>query len=118
MNINLVLPYENTEKELFIWAYEEKQIDFRKERFRATRCTVAYAAVELIKYLTKLSCQVTYTEHVAADVVNVFLEAQSEEYEEDEFFMIPVSEGLKIVGKGRVGVLYGAYEFLRMQGIR
>ena len=31
MNINLVLPYENTDRDLYVWAYEEKQIDFRKE---------------------------------------------------------------------------------------
>lgn len=47
--INIVLPYEETQQKLHIWACEEKKIDFRWEHFKATRCTVAFAAVELME---------------------------------------------------------------------
>ena len=36
----------------------------------------------------------------------------------EEFTFEPESAGLRICGQGRTGVLYGAYEFLRLQGWR
>lgn len=54
MKITIVLPYENAAAGYHLWAHEESGIDFRKEKDRAARCTVSFAAEELENYLHKL----------------------------------------------------------------
>ena len=58
MKITVVLPYENAAAGYHLWAHEENGIDFRKEKDRATRCTVSFAAEELESYLKKLGFEV------------------------------------------------------------
>ena len=53
MHIHVVLPYDGADTALYTWAREEKEIKFRFEKERAARCTVSFAATELIEYLNK-----------------------------------------------------------------
>ena len=116
--VNIVLPYEETNQNLHIWAGEEKQIHFRRETFKATRCTVAWAAKELMDYLQKLSFRVLFGNEMLEEAFNIVLTAQADDCDTCDFSLIPEKYGLHIVGKGRIGVLHGVYEFLEMQGVR
>lgn len=116
--INIVLPYEETQQKLHIWACEEKKIDFRREHFKATRCTVAFAAVELMAYLQKLSFSVSFGNEMLEEAFHIVLTAEAEDCDSCDFSLLPRAYGLQILGKGRAGVLHGVYEFLERQGIR
>ena len=116
MKVNIVLAYQQVEKFLYKWAEEEAYIDFRKEAEKAARCTLAFAATELICYLSRLSHEVVCSSEVQSGVFNLVLKAE-EPGEGEEYSFIPEDYGLCIRGNGRVGVLYGAYDFLKMQGI-
>ena len=53
MEIKIIVPFEDAERQTGIWAAEEETIDFRREPERAARCTTAFAATELKQYLSK-----------------------------------------------------------------
>ena len=118
MKITIVIPYPGAHKSLLLWAGEEKGIDFRKEPVRAARCTLSFAASELGRYLKKLGHQATYAGNVQQDSFSISLWIEEEKSVSGSFCIRLVPNGVKIVGADRTGVLYGAYEFLRMQGIR
>lgn len=118
MSITVVLPYADTAKNVHTWATEEKSIDFRREHDRATRCTVAFAATELESYFIKLGFDVAFADAPVPGAQNVVLSFGSTDYEECEFTLSPLENGVSVHGKGRVGVLYGCYELLRLQGVR
>lgn len=117
MKIHLVLPYEDVSRKMHVWANEERKIDFRKELDRATRCTVCYAGTELLDYLRKLGAEVTYSDKVSEDVFNIVF-APIGNSREEKFSLEPIENGVRIISEGRVGMLYGAYEILRLQGVR
>ncbi len=118
MVANLVLNYENVEEKLYTWANEEKNIDFRKDLDRAERCTLSFAACELMDYLKKLGAEVSFGQKPVNGAFNIYLESRGGDFENEEFILSPLEDGIKICGQSRTGALYGAYEFLRMQGIR
>lgn len=60
--IHIVLPYPETDKNMLIWATDEKKINFRKEIDKANRCTLSYAGSELFEYIKKLGLKVTFSE--------------------------------------------------------
>ena len=119
MKINIVLPYKNAETQYKIWANEEEIIDFRKEKERAARCSICFAAAELEQYLQKIGFQVSVSDKYS-DTYNVVLQV-AEKLEKDvtgqEFSFRIFEDTLIIEGTGRVGVLYGVYELLKAQGI-
>lgn len=117
MKINIVLPYENSEKSAYIWAKEEKEINWRKDFYKASRCTLAYSATELAEYLKKMNFDVCISEKSSNDF-NIFIKCESISADDDSFTLSPVKNGLEIIGKSRIGALYGAYEFLKLQGVR
>jgi len=43
MRLSICVPYENAESQVPVWAGEEAGIDFRRDPFRACRCTLAFA---------------------------------------------------------------------------
>ena len=118
MKITIAIPYPDAHKSTLLWAGEEKGIDFRKEPVRAARCTLSFAASELGRYLEKLGHQTAYAGTVPQDSFSISLRIEEEGSVSGSFCIRPVPNGVEIVGGDRAGVLYGAYEFLRMQGVR
>lgn len=118
MKINIVLPYNNSTEQVYSWSLSEETIDFRKDHFDATRCTVSFATTEILQYLNKFDINVTISEKADDSSFNLFLSYVDEANEDADYTLRPEKNGLSIIGKGRIGVLYGAYEFLKMQGIR
>lgn len=116
MKITVVLPYENAAAGYHLWAHEENGIDFRKEKDRATRCTVSFAAEELESYLKKLGFEVEISDKKSRNFSIILTTTQNEEGEEFTYSMDD-ENGFTIDGNGRVGVLYGVYEFLEKQGV-
>lgn len=115
MKINIVLPYEKAAQMYHIWANEENFVDFRKEKERAIRCTVSYAAEELENYLKKLGIE-SYVSNKKNNDFNIIL-CISDNQNKDEFTFKTDDNSFIIDGNGRIGVLYGVYEFLEKQGI-
>lgn len=119
MKINIVLPYKNAETQYKIWANEEENIDFRKEKEEAARCSICFAATELVQYLEKIGFQVSVSDKYR-DTYNVVLkvvEKQKKDETGQEFSFRIFEDTLIIEGTGRVGVLYGVYELLKVQGV-
>ncbi len=118
MKINIVLPYENSNELVYTWAKSENEIDFRKDFFEATRCTISFAATEIMNYMNRLNIETIISSEFNASFFNLFLDYIDEKNENCNFKFKLQEKGFLIEGDGRIGVLYGAYEFLRMQGIR
>ncbi len=122
MAILITLPYKDVEKNWNIWAMNEDQIDFRKNQFEAERCTICFAAFELKNFLIKTneSWQISVGERRSTDSGIYFIELKIEQKNNDGSFKItPIkNNGLVIIGYSRCGLIYGVYEFLRMQGWR
>lgn len=118
MTANIVLNYKDAAEKVYIWANSEKDIDFRKDLEKADRCTVSFAATELMNYLNKINIPAATSEKPQEDSFNIFLLCDGESFEKESFTLTPLEGGIEIHGASRTGVLYGAYEFLRMQGIR
>ncbi len=120
MNIKIVLPFEDAERQTELWAREEEKIDFRCEPERAARCTTAFAAAELKNYLSRTltESKISYTHRPEPAGFNLHLHVVDQAGKNETFTLEPVENGIHITGRGRTGVLYGAYEFLRLQGWR
>lgn len=123
MDINIVLPYVGAKTQYKIWANDEKNIDFRKQKEEAERCTLCFAATELEKYLVELGFQVSVAE-TEENIYNIVLcvaeepiKSEDNGIEGEEFWFHYLENGLCIKGTGRIGVLYGVYELLNQQGI-
>lgn len=118
MKINIVLPYEQAEKYVNLWAFEEKEINFEKENERAQRCTVSFGATELVKYLEKMCFSAVITSKKKENHINITLKCGEKEKTDCSFKLIPEKDGFCIFANSRTGVLYGCYEFLKIQGVR
>lgn len=118
LEIFVTLPYPDAAKYAAIWASEEERIDFRRESDRAERCTLAFAACELQKYLTRSGhiVHIDTDAPVTATVISLCLPEHCGV--PCSFTLIPTNKGCKIVGADRMGVLYGAYTIAEMQGWR
>lgn len=118
MSVVIVIPYTDVEKNVHAWAVEEESIDFRRDHFKATRCTVSFAATELETYLKKLQFDVSFADKPVDGAQNIVLSFESEQGDACDFTLLPTNDGVTVRGETRVGTLYGAYEILRMQGVR
>ena len=114
MKINVILPYENATEKYQVWANDEVNIDFLNDIKSAVRCTLSYAALELVTYLKKLGFEAEVGDSEKDFSVTLFCD----EKESEEFEITENKNGVKIYGFGRAGILYGVYEFLETQGIR
>ena len=119
MKLNIVLPYAGAAELARIWAFQEQQIDFAREPERADRCTLAFAAVELMDHLQKSlkDGQVQITSAPAADRFSIFLRICTPGVA-GSYMLRPCENGLVIESGDRTGVLYGVYELLKLQGWR
>ncbi|HEY3342932.1 MAG TPA: hypothetical protein VGK81_12975 [Anaerolineae bacterium] len=120
MNIQIILPFEGAITHTPLWAQEEAEIDFRHDPVRAERCTSAFSATELRHYLQRTlpESKITFGQHRTGEGFSIELGIQAGPHAPDGFCLTPTDSGLIITGYSRAGLLYGAYEFLRMQGWR
>ncbi|MEI6425704.1 MAG: hypothetical protein WCP55_26050, partial [Lentisphaerota bacterium] len=119
MTIVIELPFSGADKSTVIWANEEDKIDFMKEPARAARCTLSFAAVELKNHLSKIiDAEIVFASQSNGNDMRIKLDIQDSSSKNGAFIFEPLANGLIITGLGRAGVLYGTYEFLRIQGWR
>lgn len=121
MKISIVVPYTGSQLLTERWAVEEKDIDFQKDAFSACRCTVSFAATELKKHLQILlkEADILYSDaEIKEGCFNIILSVEDEASRDSGYTITPVSNGIIITGKGRTGLLHGAYGYLRYQGWR
>ncbi len=123
MNLIIRIPFSGTDKLVSSWAHQEEEIDFRTQTELAARCTISFTATELKSYLSQtLDANIQIASHESycdiADAFNIYLHVEDFSSKNESFLLEPVANGIKISGSGRTGVLYGAYELLRMQGWR
>ncbi len=115
MKLNLLLPYSESGKYYKRWAKEESEIDFDNEPELAERCTLSFAVLEMKTYLEKIGHDVSVSDS-RENCVNISIVSHGADSEE---FDIVIDGGdIGIVGEGRRGALYGAYELLEAQGVR
>ena len=121
MNILIQVPFTDAENYAKLWANEENEIDFRKEHYKASRCTVCFAATELEFYLSKtlIDAQIRISDLVENNP-DLIIKLETQELCSDDcgFTIQPSSKEVLIRGVSRVGVLYGCYKFLETQGWR
>lgn len=118
MFINILLDFERISEEAYVYARSENEIDFFTSPIEAARCTMSFAAVELKEKLSSIliDAQIKITNKKEIGATNIELRAKSFEGRGECYTLLPTEDGALILGDGRVGVLYGVYEFLKMQG--
>jgi len=116
--IAIVLPYPGAETQTPLWAFAENTIDFRAQPAEAARCTLAFAAVELKNYLQRTleSVSIAFTDQTSGGGLRIHLGVDDPGSKDGAFSLEAIPGGVSIRGAGRAGALYGAYEFLRLQG--
>lgn len=117
--IAVVLKYPGAANLWRVWAESEAKIDFRKDRFKADRCTSAFSLVELKYFLEKADCDLSLVIQEERPKASPFIELSIREEDSGGGFELrPEADGIIIEGDGRNGLLNGAYELLREQGWR
>ena len=117
--LTIVLPCKGAGKLWNVWAESEWDIDFRRDRFEAERCTACFAALELKTFLLKMNYQLVVRVAESRPAEGRFIELRIEGKDTGGGFrMVPDNAGVVIAGHDRNGLLNGAYEFLRIQGWR
>jgi len=127
MKIRIRVPYA-TPEQIPIWAHQEDEIDFRRDPAAANRCTLAFAALELKDHLvqTLSDSSITYhsysgeesSPHQEPGDFDVRLEIKPGDHPPGTYQLVSRADRLTIIGSDRVGVLYGAYHLLKLQGWR
>lgn len=116
--IHIVLPYPEADRSMLIWATDEKKINFRKETEKANRCTLSYAGSELLEYFKKLGFFVSFSDKKEENKTNIFLSCGNEDTVNCDYTIEAKDGDVYIHGKSRVGALYGAYQLLKLQGVK
>lgn len=117
--VYIVLPYDGAEKLWQVWSKDEERIDFRCDRLGGDRCSAAFAAAELKKYLELTIAGMKVVIIGQRPAAGLFIELLIEDTNSwGGFDWLPVAGGLSIKGHGRNGLINGIYEFLRRQGWR
>ena len=114
MRINVKIPYENASRGYKVWAHEEKEIDFDTDAYRAERCTLSYAAEELVTWLTKAGIDAA----VSDGACDLTIELSSEGKKGEEFSITSDGNCIKLAGVSRKATLYAVYELLEANGFR
>lgn len=118
-NLTLVLPYADAARRWRVWALSEQGINFRRDYFRAQRCTMAFAALELRTYLSKSDPDLNIAVAGKAPRSGRFIEMRvAPGLDDDGFSMVPQGDGMIVDGHGRKGLLNGVYELLHRRGWR
>ncbi|MCU0772537.1 MAG: DUF4838 domain-containing protein [Verrucomicrobia bacterium] len=117
----IVLPYAGARRFTPVWAAAESRVDFRRQPRAAVRCTLAFAAVELERFLKRAlpDLEVVFAQRPPRTGHALILEVNDPASRDSGFELIPDgAHRLRIRGHGRTGVIFGAYEFLKLQGWR
>lgn len=116
--ITIVLPYEGASLNTVFWANEENKIDFTHDAERGGRCTAAFTAIELRNFLQLQydNIKIQFSNSPAKTGLNIILSTIDPSSKDFTFEIEQIPDGIKVTGKGRTGLLYGGYEFLRIQG--
>lgn len=118
----IVVHIENAFVLTELTACMEDDIDFDTETEKALQCTSAFAASELKKYLGMILTDYKICYHDSIPDTGEFIELSAEDAasESHTYKFIPNDKpkGICISGKGRAGILYGCYHFLKNQGFR
>ena len=115
----IILPFKDAKSRTLLRAMEEKQTDFTNLK-QANLCTLSFAASELKKYLQRVSAtQIEFAEK-GEEVEGFTIELSCGDAPKSNcnYTISPTETGVALYGNSRVGALYSAYTFLRMQGIR
>lgn len=120
--VTIVLPYPDAEKAPY-YAVHEDEVDFLSDSFSAERCTLCFAALELSRVLNLLGFPTVYmsADSGVPEGVHLTLRIQKDAMPFDRscsYALLPEQGGLVLEGVSRVGTLYAAYAFLRLQGVR
>ncbi len=115
MRVNIIVPYKDAELNCEVWANSETAIDFANDLFESARCTVCFAASEIKTWLQKANIKCVYNAVGNFDSI-IKLEIEDYASKSEEYTLVPCADGVKIKGVGKAGVLYGCYEFLKLQG--
>ncbi|MDD4873172.1 MAG: DUF4838 domain-containing protein [Kiritimatiellae bacterium] len=120
LKITIVVPFAGAERETPVWAQEEESIDFRHDHQRATRCTSAFAAMELKHYLVQILRRTAIIFSSKRPDSGLFIELciVAPDSRVEKFSFTRTADGLIITGQNRISLLYGVYELLRLQGWR
>ena len=120
MNILIVNPFAGADQQTAVWAAAEETVDFRADPAGAARCTLSFAATELKAFLARTLDGAGIAFAAAPRPCDFLIELQVLEPagKASAFTLEPRAGGVRITGDGRTGTLFGAYEFLRLQGWR
>lgn len=118
--IFVIVPYEKAENKVELWANEERSINFRRDHVRACRCTSAFMALELKRYLARTlrAAEIYFLAAPAGSGLTIELKIESDAVKNGGFVISPSDGGVVIQGSDRAGLVYGVYELLRLQGWR
>lgn len=120
MKLTIVIPYVGAARMAAIWARSEREIDFAVDHTAAARCTVSFAATELRTHLGAIlsDTEIAVSDTIPEEGTVIRLLCEREDILGEEYSLLPEPFGVSILGRGRAGVLYGAYELLKLQGYR
>lgn len=119
--LTIVLPYRNAERFTAIWAAGENEVAFRRQPKAAHRCTLAFTAMELQRFLSRSwpDATIRFRSRPPRRGYALILETKDPRSRSSAFQLIPDGEErLRIQGEGRTGTLFGAYALLKLQGWR
>jgi hypothetical protein len=117
----VVIPFAGAERLTATWSEGESDVAFRRQPRAACRCTLAFAAMELQRFLLRTVPELTirFAARPPRRGHALILETENPASRSSAFTLIPESaERLRIRGEGRTGALFGAYAFLKLQGWR
>lgn len=121
VTLTIVLPYRGAERLTPVWANDESEIVFRRQARRACRCTMAFAAMELRRYLERTvpTLTIRFAARHPRNGYALILATANPSSRSEAFSLLPdAPHRLCIRGEGRTGTLFGAYRFLKLQGWR
>ena len=124
-HVMIAVPCPDPEKTPY-YAVQEAEVDFRGDPEAARRCTLCFAATELARVLGRLGFGTRYVSSEAIpakpDTLTLVLTAGLPAAGADDrgcgYTLRPAGHTLTLAGESRVGALYAAYAFLRLQGVR
>ncbi|MDF2670891.1 MAG: hypothetical protein K0R67_3197, partial [Paenibacillus sp.] len=118
--LDIVVPFTGAALYTALWAEQEREIDFHSDHAAAARCTTAFAAMELKRCLNRTLpvISIRFVEDKAESECYIALHIANSSLTDEAFTLERSGEGVVVTGSGRAGVLYGAYELLRLQGWR
>lgn len=113
----IALPFSDPERAPF-YACGEAEVDFlAADPAPAVRCTLSFAAAELARVLSALGYACVYASEPGGDLT-LRLSVRSAAGRDCAYAFRREGNVVDLIGESRVGTLYAAWDFLRLQGVR